>query len=76
MSTLAKPWAVYVRERSGFQVVVRAQYAYEAFTLARPQLAESWPGLSFADCVVVDEEERLRELRARKVGAERGSVRP
>jgi hypothetical protein len=72
---MTKRYAVYLREKPAFQVVREAQYAFEAYELARAELATKWEDYSigFADCEVVDVEEQSRARAARRVGAERGA---
>lgn len=78
MTTFAKPYAVYLAAKPGFQVVKHAQYAFEAYELARPELASKHEDYSigYADCVVVDLDEQERQKQARRVGPARGSARP
>lgn len=67
MNPLAKPFAIFVRGRPGFQVVRESQYAFKAYEFARAELAEHWSdyGIGFSDCVVEEVEEVGERERVR-----------
>jgi hypothetical protein len=71
VSQNVKTWAVWVRVHSGFQVAVRAQYAYEAWVLARPQLAARWPDddVDFAACRCTEVVAKRRRKTSHGAGA-------